>query len=104
MPDSRTAGDGGQREGLLGGRYEDLGLVVRRDQNTCKSPHSVRLRNPLKTTFVSVITVHGLGRLSRTAWVVNRTVSFDTVAGPGLVSSTGVSAGMAPATPHTPDI
>ena len=56
------------------------------------------------TTFVSVITVHGLGRLSRTAWVVDRTVSFNTVAGPGLVSSTGVSTGKAPATPLTPDI
>ena len=51
-----------------------------------------------------MITVHGLGRLSRTAWVVNWTVSFDTVARPGLVSSTGVSTGIAPAAPLTPDI
>ena len=57
-----------------------------------------------ETTFVSVITVHGLGRLSRTARVVDRTVSLDAVAGPGLVSSTGVSTGKAPLTPLTPDI
>ena len=56
----------------------------------------------MNTTLISVITVHGLGRLSRTAWVVNRTVSLDTVTGPGLVSSTGVAAGKAPATPLTP--
>ena len=54
--------------------------------------------------MASVITVHGLGGLSRTAWVVDWTISFDTVAGPGLVSSTGVSTGRAPATPLTPDI
>ena len=65
---------------------------------------SVNLINPQETTFVSVITVHGLGILSRTAWVVDRTVSFEAVAGPGLVSSTGVSTGIAPATPLTPDI
>ena len=58
----------------------------------------------MNTTLISVITVHGLGGLSRTAWVVNWTVSFDTVAGPGLVSSTGVSTGKAPASPLTPDI
>ena len=58
----------------------------------------------MNTTLISVITVHGLGRLSRTAWVVNRTVSLDTVTGPGLVSSTGMGAGKAPATPFTPYI
>ena len=58
----------------------------------------------MKTTLVSVITVHSLGGLSRTARVVNRTVSLDTVAGPGLVSSTGMAAGKAPATPLAPYI
>ena len=58
----------------------------------------------MKTTLVSVITVHSLGRLSRTARVVNRAVSLDTVAGPGLVSSTGVRTGIAPTTPLTPFI
>ena len=56
------------------------------------------------TTLVSVITVHGLGGVSRTAWVVNWTVSFDAVSGPGLVSSTGVTTGKAPAAPLAPYI
>ena len=38
VPDSGTPGDGGERESPLGGRYEELCLVVGRDQNTCKSP------------------------------------------------------------------
>lgn len=44
VPHAGTAGDGGEREGPLGGGYEELGLVVCSDQNT----------------LVSVITVHGL--------------------------------------------
>ena len=60
--------------------------------------------NYIKTTFVSVVTVHGLGGLSRTARVVDSTVSQDTGPSPGLVSSTGVAAGETPASPLTPDI
>ena len=65
---------------------------------------SVKLINYIKTTFVSVVTVHGLGGLSRTARVVDSTVSQDTGPSPGLVSSTRVGAGETPASPLTPDI
>ena len=51
-----------------------------------------------------MVTINGLRGFSRTAWVVDRTVSLYTGPGPGLVSSTGVGAGEAPATPLTPDI
>ena len=51
-----------------------------------------------------MVTVHCLGGLSRTAWIVDGTVSLDTGPGPGLVSSTGVTEGEAPATPLTPNI
>ena len=103
MPHSGTARDGGQGECLLGRGNEDLGLVVGGDQDAYKF-HLKLINLSMNTTLVSVITVHGLGRLSRTAWVVNRTVSLDTVTGPRLVSSTGMGAGKAPATPFTPYI
>ena len=46
VPHSGTAGDGGELECLLGGRNEDLCLVVSGDQNTCKVI-SVKLVNPI---------------------------------------------------------
>ena len=54
-------------------------------------------------TFVSVVTSFSLSTDSNTARVTRWTVSLDTQPGPGLGSSTGMTAGT-PAAPRTPGI
>ena len=57
VPHSGTAGDGGQGEGMPGGGYEDLGLVVCGDQDACRTWLIIVIKvNSRMTTFVSVVT------------------------------------------------